>query len=257
MVILIWAAYTAAGAMVIVWPSLLLWEYLDPYSCCNWGLWWWSWPGLWWGGRIIEIMHVQIWRLCWAGPGPYGPQDSWPCASLNTATGELAPSHTAMEEWVPTLRRAGPTPHHWPRRAGSAPCLRWAVPVTYTNQLSYPQTYILGLELAHLTSAPSVSCRSTWRDWSCGVITAGSSWMGQQDIQEEFWWETSGNGVPEALNQTHELLQRTFFRWSWLDERVNWVTHRSSWCRWDEWRAVGKMEQQGGFCLLVFCFVSK
>lgn len=113
-----------------------------------------------WNPRIASAFH-WFW-------------DSWPCS----AAGELFP-HSHLEEMVPTLTKAWESWlwRHVPRRAGSALCLKWVVPLAQTDQLSYyqdphPWSWV---GRHSLTSTPSITFWSTWGDWYCWMIAAGSS----------------------------------------------------------------------------------
>lgn len=62
--------------------------------------------------------------------------DSWPCPSLETAAGELAPSPRG--ELAPALRRDGPTPHH---RRGKADPKGWLCSLSEGNRPNAPEEH--------------------------------------------------------------------------------------------------------------------
>lgn len=167
--ILIYVTCTVTGAMVM--PKLLsraMSGFVFQCSCCLWRC---SCPVLplgWGGNRNHACWNPRIasaFHWFW---------DSWPCS----AAGELFP-HSHLGEMVPTLTKAWENWlwRHVPRRAGSALCLKWVVPLAQTDQLSYyqdphPWSWV---GRHSLTSTPSITFWSTWGDWYCWMIAAGSS----------------------------------------------------------------------------------
>lgn len=94
------------------------------------------------------------------------------------------------------LNLCGPTAHRCertgPEEMGKE---ELAQPLTCGSSPSGHQAHILGLGLAHLTSTTSMACWSSWRAWSCGMISAGSPWLRvaagcqrQVSVRAQWWW---------------------------------------------------------------------
>lgn len=103
-----------------------------------------------------------------------------------------------------------------------------------------------------LSSTPSMTCCSLWRDWSYWTLASESLWLlQQQDVQEEFQWGSSGDGVPEArpLNQTNLLQWIVVGRIEWTKGYTVWHTAAPNATKMNEKAGRGEKKME-----ILFCF---
>lgn len=139
--------------------------------------------------------------------------------------------------------------------------LTWGGQFQWLRPISSAATeiHILGLGFAHQNIYPMFGLLDCMKGLVLLKYNHRISMTQGKNIQEEFCSGSSEPDMAEALNQTNGSLQGSFCEWGKLDKRIYRVTHCSSPCYWEKWRAAllrwwrSKVE----FLILVLILINK